>query len=402
MSVTAMAQSGGAVLQRPEMRLLLAAARVRLESRDERAIAELVESGLDWTFVVQLARRHKVVPLLQRSLTRVCKDRVPTAVAQELQALYAHHVATNMLLASFLPRLIASLEAQQIRVIPFKGLDVAIRVYGNLSLRHVGDVDLFAAEHDYQRAIDVLSGLGYRQISDHGWETVLVDSSGRVKVDLHRAISPPELEIGIDFARWRERAARMDLGGGSVPTLSLEDLLIVLCIQIAKDGWAGRCELKKICDVAELVSSDPTFDFDSTIAAAEQIGCRRALYLGLKAARDLRGVQLPAQVSARVDEEPEMPALFQHLCDGFATNAGERTVTTDAMERFALQLRERWRDRMRPRVRRMRQMTTPNERDRSIVALPSRLEAVYFLIRPLRLLTSAISRFVTGSRASVD
>lgn len=397
-SVTAFAPSGDDILQRPEMRLLLAAARVQLSSHDERAIAEAVEGGLDWAFLIQLARRHKVVPLLQRSLMQVCKDQVPGPVMEELQGLNARHVATNMLLASYLPRLVASLESVGIEVIPFKGLDVAIRIYGNLSLRHVGDVDLITAEHDYQRAIDTLAGLGYQQISDLGWETVLVGSSGRVKIDLHRAISPPELEIPIDFAGWRKRGARMGLAGGTVPSLSLEDLLIVLCIQIAKDGWAGRCELKKICDVAELVSSNPAFDFDSTIAAAEQIGCRRALFLGLMAARELRGVQLPVGVSARVDKEPEMPALFEHLCDGFAAIGVERTVTTDAMERFAFRLRERWRDRMRPHVRRMREMTTPNDRDRSIVALPAQLDAVYFVIRPLRLLAAVISRFARPER----
>ena len=80
------------------------------------------------------------------------------------------------------------------------------------------------------------------------------------------------------------------------------------------------------------------------------------------------------------------------LGDGFSAIGGERTFANDAMERFAHLLRERWRDRMRPHMRRMREMTTPNERDRSVVVLPSALKALYFLSRPFRLLAGAVAR----------
>jgi hypothetical protein len=307
-------------------------------------------------------------------------------------------VSRNLAVAACAPRLLDAFRAESIFVIPFKGLDVALSAYGDLSLRHIGDVDLITSESDFPRAAEVLQRLEFTPASEWGWETTFSDASGRVKIDLHRSISPPQLPIKVDLRRWQARMLPLDVPGGTIPSLSIEDLLLVLCIQVAEDGRTGRCELKKICDIAELIRAHPGLAWDLAVDEAQKIGCRRILFLGLLAAEQLRDAQLPPRIGTRIRAEREMPFLFQHLTEGIWTiEDGARPSETDS-RRFATKVRERWRDRVRPSWHQLLERTEPNEADSDFLQLPDRLRPLYYLIRPVRVFMSVARRGMNRQR----
>jgi hypothetical protein len=61
-----------------ELQLLLHCARSQL---DARLIRALVNEGINWDRLLELARQHRVRPLLMRSLKSVCWDAVPSSNA---------------------------------------------------------------------------------------------------------------------------------------------------------------------------------------------------------------------------------------------------------------------------------------------------------------------------------
>lgn len=374
-----------------ETDLLLCAARTKLAECDAERIVRLAEGELNWTLLLQLAYRHKVLPLLCRSLDRSCRRAVPEAVMHQLRRSHLANISLNLALAAALPKLLDLFSARSIKAIPFKGLEVAMTAYEGLSWRHIGDLDIMTDEKDFPAASELLLSRGYRAVSDWGWERGFADPSGRIRVDLHRAIAAPSLAIRIDFEYWEARQHDLNIPGGSIPSVPPEDLMLLLCVQIAKDGYVGRCELKKICDVAELIRSQPQFEWQLAVRNAERLGCRRILFLGLLAASDLLEATLPEFVVDRIGAEPGMGLLTRHLYEGLFVGMQE-SPSAEAEERFRLAVRERWRDRMRPRFDRFRKMFMPSERDRSVLRLPAHLEFLYYLIRPVRLLGSALVR----------
>jgi hypothetical protein len=388
------------LIARPEMELLICAARTHLTEQHAARIAELVGGSLDWSLLGQLAGRHKVVPLLCRNLLGTHRNAIPVPIAQSLSQAHFLNVSTNLSLATTVPKLLALFERESIQAIPYKGLDVAMIAYGDLTLRHIGDVDILTTRDDYPRASELLLAEGYRITADWGWERTLADPSGRIRVDLHRAISDRELPIPIDLDRWRARLQRLVVRGGVIPRLSLCDLLLVLCIQIAKDGWVGRCELKKICDIAELIRSHPDLDWQMAVEEAERMGCRRILFLGLLLAHEVLEAHLPQDLVRKIRAEPELDFAARHLCRGIARGDTDPDLASTDKDRFADAIRERWRDRILPRYYHLARSVRPNELDRAAVDLPQRLAFLYYLVRAVRLLRNAFLRATDKKRKS--
>ena len=372
------------------MELLLCASRTHVSEQHNERIARLLEADLDWSQLCQLAARHKVVPLLHRTLLGSHANALPTEIARELSQAHLINVSTNLVLAATVPKLLAAFEENAIRAIPYKGLEIAIIAYGDLTLRHIGDVDIMTTSADYPRASELLLREGYEILADWGWERVFADPSGRIKIDVHRTIATQELPIAIDLSYWRGRLLSFQLKGNTIPSLSLNDLLLVMCVQVAKDGWVGRCELKKICDIAELIRSHPNLNWQAAIKEAEQVGCRRILFLGLLLAHDLLDAALPERVLRMIRAEGQMEYLSRHLVRGIAATGAESELTTEDQSRFPNAIRERWRDRMRPRYDAIKRSMVPNELDRAFVELPGWLDWLYYLIRPIRLLRDAL------------
>jgi hypothetical protein len=334
------------------MDLLLCASRTQLTAEHAAKMEKLVtESGLNWPLLAQLARRHKVLPLLHRNLDRTCRERMPPDIHQLLSQAYFHNAATNLSLASSVPRLIEMFETHAIRVFPYKGLDVALAAYGDLAARHIGDVDLLMSARDYVRASELLIARGFRVIADWGWERSFADSASCLKVDLHRSIAAPDFPIPVNLEEWRSRARWVDVRGTPMRCLSFEDLLLVLCIQVAKDGWVGRCELKKLCDIAELIRARPDLDWQLVATIAKRLGCERILWLGLALALDLLDASLPQELSTAIAADTEMDFLMRHVSQGMAEPVAGPEAPLSALNRFSLAIRNRWRDRLRVRYR---------------------------------------------------
>ena len=381
----------------PEMELLLCTSRTILTERHADRIAYLADAGLDWGLLSQLAGQHKIVPLLHCHLLRAHRDILPADVARQLSQAHLLNVSTNLVLATAVPKLLALFEKNAIQAVPYKGLEIAMIAYGDLTLRHIGDVDIMTTSEDYPRASELLLSEGYEILADWGWERVFADPSGHIKIDVHRTITIQDLPIDIDLAHWRGRLSSFELRGNTIPRLPLNDLLIVMCIQVAKDGWVGRCELKKLCDIAELIRAHPNLDWRAAIKEAEQLGCRRILFLGLLLAHELLDAPLSEHILQKIRAERQLEYAGRHLVRGLAAAETTSEFSEEDQDRFASAIRERWRDRWRPRYHRFRRSLIPNELDHAFVHLPDWLHALYYLIRPLRLLRDTLFKS-TGTK----
>lgn len=351
---------------------------------DPFAIESQLTSNPDWQALLALARRHRVVPVLRRGLQFVCPARVPAEVLDDLNYEYRANAARNLLLTSELMRLLSLFAANAIPVIPFKGPATAVLAYADLTLRQIGDLDLLVRPSDYSRARALLSVARLSETADWGWESSYVDATGHVCVDLHRSITSPAFPVSFNFERLYSRL--VPIHGGQMLTLSPEDTLILLCVQVAKDSYTRSCVLNKVCDIAALINSQPDLRWRWIWHEAGRLGCRRIVGLGLRLAHEMLDSTCEAPVVLALRDAPYVDRLAQHVASKMLPMRAAGWQKSLSERQYYFMVRERWSDRITPKINYISKMFRPSDKDRMFMPLPQSLVHLYYLVRPLRVL----------------
>ena len=107
----------------PEGHLLLGCARIHFDVDESHRIRRLVvEQGLDWSLVRQLAAQHAITPLLHDGLTKACPDAIPVDVLKEVTQDAQKVTQSNERNLDTVLTLLSLFEDNKIPVVPFKGL----------------------------------------------------------------------------------------------------------------------------------------------------------------------------------------------------------------------------------------------------------------------------------------
>lgn len=371
---------------RPEEELLLFCVRTVIDGGIADRVQTLLRQDLDWHYLVQTALHHRVIPLLYRSLIQLCPGSTPKGTLRELQHRYRANTRRNLYVAAELIKLIDWLETHGITAIPYKGPVIAIVAYGNLSLRQFGDLDILVHQRDYLRTRNLLLAHTYRLAADWGWECSLIHDTHRICIDLHRGITSEKFPVRLPFERFHKRLEQVSIAGGKINTFCAEDMLIILCIQLAKDGWGERpfITLSKVCDIADLLRARPNLNWEQVIKEARRLGCQRILFLGLSVAHELLGAPVP-ELFASSHAHPRLNVLSTHIYHRLCHKADCSQPGHLSSAHFHFQVRERWRDKIYPQYYSFKQRMIPNGKDRAWLAVPESLSFLYYIIRPIRL-----------------
>lgn len=384
-----------------EIELLLCCARTRPDGAALRRASQLLVEGIAWNRALRQATRHRILPLLHLNLSRLEWTGVPAEVRSELRLAQQSNAAAGLSLVGELLRLLALLNQHDIRAIPFKGVALAARAYGDVALRDVGDIDLLVRRENIVKAVGLLELTGHRPIfptstlaeSDYlcsltgrrredyllsHCEHHLVADQGRVNVDLHWAITLREFCLPLSIEGLWQRATTQPLAGRTTPALSDEDLLLVLCVNGAKDCWE---RLDRVCDVAELIGAAPSLDWDRVTQLAGTSGARRMLRLGLSLASQLLGAVLPPAMKSYVRRDPHAAAASAQVRARLLGPIEALPASRSGRAMFHLRLRERWRDRAQYCAAQLR----PGVGDWAGVPLPPALGFLHYVLRPFRL-----------------
>ncbi|HYX68130.1 MAG TPA: nucleotidyltransferase family protein [Terriglobales bacterium] len=373
----------------PEGKVLLACARRALAPEQRRRLEELLAGPLDWELLLQAAEAQGIEPLLCWHLLESMPEAVPGALRERLQARFARHARSNLLLAGELVRMVGRLEAAGVAALAYKGPALAEALYGNLALREFSDLDILVEAESVGRAQEVLRVLGYRPSLElsarqqaaylrSGCEVGFVSREGAMVVELHWRVAPrhfvaePAASELLASARWAT------VGGAPLRTLAPEDLLPALALHAAKHVWQG---LGWICDISELLRAFPSLDWAEVEGRAQKLGLRRLLYLPLHLAIELLDAPVAAAVQARIAADPEVAAMVREILQRPLLEAA-RPEWSLADHRFFLRARERRGDRLRYLLR---LAVTPGTAEWQSVRLPEFLFPLYPAVRLVRL-----------------
>ena len=361
---------------------------------DPERLGGLVRQNPDWPRTVELARRNRVIPLLYRGLTD-CPG-VPEAVFHDLGARAEWSREKNLALARELHRILALFREHDIRVLSFKGPELACEAYGEIGLRPFGDLDLLIHPRDAARVEAVLPPEGYRLQATCTWQHFFRNDAG-VGLDIHWALGARWMRSPAEFEEWWDGARRVPVGGSPVPTLPVEDLVLVICLLLTKDCMSREQRLVQLCDLVALLSRHRSLDQAGLLERARRLDMHRMVLLQYALASDLLGARLPERFAAAANGEPVVARLAREARSGFLretrdVGAGEsgRAGPGIAGHRFFLRTQARHAHRLRyllvmvPELVRM--AVTPTERDREFLPMARSWKPVQYLVRPVRVL----------------
>jgi hypothetical protein len=373
---------------RPETELLLGCARTRLDAGTKERVQALLQQTTEWDYLLRQSLRHRVMPLLYWQLKTNFVERVPAPFMERLREHFYLNAARNLLLTKELGEILELFERNRIRAVPYKGPALAASVYGDVALRQFSDLDIFVSREEVEKASDLLRLRGYRkehELDDATQaaflkverEHMFIRQDDEVYLDLHWGFVPTYFPTRLEAEALWSGLTPISLGDKEVLSFAPEDLLLILCLNAAHEGWDA---LVRFCDIAELIRAYPDLDWEQVTKRAVRARARRLLFLGLALAQDLLEAHLPDEVNKSLAQEQAVRRVARNVRRELFLDKREAGPVSQILKPA------RALDRLSDRARfYLRLGVTPTAEDWTFVKLPGRLRFLYYLTRPVRL-----------------
>jgi Uncharacterised nucleotidyltransferase len=301
---------------RSEHQLLVCCARVQIDDAQE--IRSLVQMPMDWQYLLQRSYQQGVMPLLYRNLEKFCSDLVPSDVLKKLRQMFFDNSQYSLLLTHELIKTFKLFHAHGIAAVPYKGPVLAAAVYGDVSLREYGDIDIMVRQEDILIAERLLLAQGYRHKdamtehekivflqSKHEHNFTFIHSISDIMLELHWRITPRFTSL-IEPKHFWQNLEPQTLAGAPYLNLSLANWLPILCVHGSRHRWE---RLTWLCDIAEIMRSHPHLDWTAVIERSQVLVCRRMLFLGILLAHYILEAPLPEPILTRMTADAEVMKL---------------------------------------------------------------------------------------------
>lgn len=357
-------------------------------------VADWVEQrGLEWHKLFSLARVHGVVAPLYLAL-RDYRDDIPPESFALLTREYHNAVGRSAFVTAELTRILGIFQEGGIDVIPYKGPVLSEQIFGQSVIRESKDLDLVLHKADIIRARDLLIENGYQKdmVLSQRAEAFLLSSrkessydlrlpfpSGggkQLKIELHwkiplTSVVPPEWYWqGLETRRFQ---------GQEILVFPIETLLIILLAHGFRHYWES---LKWLSDIDLLVRRTEAIQWDTFLSESTRLGVRRVVAFGLLLSREYLGTPLPKSIESVLEQEERVrrliPGALQNLY-------GLQRCPVGAVNNFWI--RERLRDRFYYLRNILDYLFVPDLPDFLRFPLPRPLWPVYWVLRPLKVLT---------------
>lgn len=372
----------------------------------------------DWSAVLALARRHGVAGLFHAGIRPHASRFADAGLERRLEALGRRTTRRGMEQLRGLKLATDALAAAGIPCLVLKGLPLSRQLYGHPFVRDSLDIDLLVPPQAFHDAERVLCGHGWtrskpdfpetparRRWYERGRKEHVLEGPGGT-LELHLRLFDNPRYFDAPFERLYAGRGTAAIGGARFPAPGEDDRFVYL---LAHAGYSQWHRLKWPCDVAGLLAGMTPERFREEAARCREAGLGIVLEATLRLCREALGVRAPGEAEAEGEAAAAaMPATPTTTPRRRRRRAGRRRAAL-----LARHARRAW-----PDDARIRAYTLPSGKaaslalktgpgfvlsqaarllffapgDWSAVDLPDRLFFLYFVLRPVLLLTGRPGR----------
>lgn len=252
----------------------------------------------DWPAVFELARHHRLAPLLAGAIPPQTPMGAPLGTAGGPTVRdWQRDVARQSLLAT--ARMLAitrHFEKAGIDLLVLKGPAQAMLLFGNAQARSCRDIDLLVRPAQKEAAIALLRGLGYGTRPDllarHVNAIFLASETGGPPVELHTQLSEGDIAFPGRVLDPFRHSGELTINGRTVRTLSPGATIAYAAHHAARHHWS------RFYWLADLMAATrrPAADWEEAILFAKQGGAERHLAMAVRLVAGLTGLAPPVAV----------------------------------------------------------------------------------------------------------
>lgn len=268
---------------------------------------------LNWRKLALLAKWHRLLPLFSYLHERNSSfAQVPLSLLQQSKEDYNWSACHNALLQGHLRSILTSFRDHNIQVIVLKGAALAERLYPQIGLRPMSDIDLLVRQSDLSEAQRIMESLGFEGAGNqalqdlylhhhHHLAPYLHQRTGAM-VELHWQLVRPDHPYRLDAQEMWANAREVSLAGVKCLDLESADQLIHLCIHFFGDRLGMNYgALLQLCDIAlYLRNYDNTINWEDFNSRVIRDSVSSEVYTTLYAARLVLGASYPEEVDIRL------------------------------------------------------------------------------------------------------
>jgi len=248
----------------PEDRIILLSVKIELNAIELEEINSLIPLIKDWDYLVKTIIDRGIGPLLFKKLPLLSNSsQIPENVKTKLQQSYYKTFIRSAYLYEHFKKVAEAFLEHNIPVIALKGVYLSECLYQDIGLRQFSDIDLLVKEENGLTCLSILEALGIKpfdsNVTDfigtksevvHYNPMVLNDVSVEIHIKLHRKNKSYHIKVD----KFLNDAVPVTINEQHVKTLSLNDLLIYLCVHLDKHFTGGNVQFTSFNDITNLLS----------------------------------------------------------------------------------------------------------------------------------------------------
>lgn len=289
----------------PEIRFLLMACALELPNERRKQLADfLSQHPINWKRVYGLAKRHRLIPYLCRTLPGISS--VNESFLQTIQNENKLMAIDGLVKQQQYRLLDALLTKHGIGHMAFKGIYLAEHGYPDPSLRISGDIDVLVDQSSAFRAIEILQAEQYNLSEKHrlyfrdGEEKLLDDL---YEVSLFKLVfnNPIDIDLHWKVLCFNKDYAGFDLNYIQSQPAHTHELQVILLV--AHHGVTNIWQqIYYINDLYFLLNDKPV-DWSWLLAEMRHYGLERVFLVGLYWCRELWALPIPETIQKLLADE---------------------------------------------------------------------------------------------------
>jgi hypothetical protein len=344
---------------------------------------------LDWNSFLRFAVYHETFPVLYPLLLKLNEEQswTPDFVMNRLKTLYVRNTMEMLHLRGELERMNKLFTDEGVRSLVLKGPVLADMLYGDISARTSGDLDILVAKKDWDKSVHVLLEAGYvlgEQYEDAGdvlknterktHHISYVHPGKNVEIELHWSLNPDTvIEPSFDDLWSRRQKSTLSK---FIYTLGNEDMFVYLILHGTRHAWTS---LRWILDIDRMLGR-----FLNWNRVCQFFAESKSTVLGGKAiilASNLLGSLLPEEAYA-MTQNPKAYRLAQIVTlfireEVVLFPKPEKKEIAVAYNRYLLSTMT-----LKQKLLYVTNKLYPSTKDMMVLPLPKSLHFLYFPLRP--------------------
>ena len=306
-------------------KLILAGAKLHPSDSDIQRMDELIASVTNWKSFTDMSIQNGVGPLIHKNFSLVKNlNLIPKETVSRFKSNYYRSLSRNMVLYEHFRNVVELFSNERISVIALKGIFLAEKIYKDIGLRQMSDIDLLVKEKDIEKCRKLLIDKGYKSFIVSKSELIneLVPSKhlpplvlNGVSIELHTKLHHDNLEFSINIEDYWNRSQQVMVSNKNVLALSIEDLIQYLCIHLHEHFNKANPQMTSFVDITEIIKKYYSkINWEYLLESSNTCNCSSIVFKYLLLSEKYFEVRIPENIlqklNAVIDSRTEK--LFIH------------------------------------------------------------------------------------------